>query len=67
MNNASVATTGPIAEMSFEEFDLCMKVNVYGPVLMIKAFQPLVIETQAHCKHHLCSGVLGGAGHRRLS
>jgi NAD(P)-dependent dehydrogenase (short-subunit alcohol dehydrogenase family) len=29
--------------MSLEEFDVCMKVNVYGPVMMIKAFQPLVI------------------------
>jgi NAD(P)-dependent dehydrogenase (short-subunit alcohol dehydrogenase family) len=32
--------------MSIEEFDLCMKVNVYGPVMMIKAFQPLVIAEQ---------------------
>jgi NAD(P)-dependent dehydrogenase (short-subunit alcohol dehydrogenase family) len=47
VNNAGVATTGTIAEMSFEELDLCMKVNVYGPVLMIKAFQPLIIEAQA--------------------
>jgi len=43
VNNAGVATLGTIAEMSFEEFDVCMKVNVYGPVMMIKAFQPLVI------------------------
>jgi NAD(P)-dependent dehydrogenase (short-subunit alcohol dehydrogenase family) len=43
VNNAGVATLGTIAEMSPEEFDLCMKVNVYGPVMMIKAFQPLVI------------------------
>jgi NAD(P)-dependent dehydrogenase (short-subunit alcohol dehydrogenase family) len=43
VNNAGVATLGTIDEMSLEEFDVCMKVNVYGPVLMIKAFQPLVI------------------------
>jgi NAD(P)-dependent dehydrogenase (short-subunit alcohol dehydrogenase family) len=43
VNNAGVGTYGTIADMSFEEFDLCMKVNVYGPVMMIKAFQPLVI------------------------
>ena len=46
VNNAGVATLGTIAEMSPEEFDLCMKVNVYGPVMMIKAFQPLVIAAQ---------------------
>ena len=43
VNNAGVGTYGTIADMSFEEFDLCMKVNVYGPVMMIKAFQPLVV------------------------
>jgi NAD(P)-dependent dehydrogenase (short-subunit alcohol dehydrogenase family) len=43
VNNAGVGTYGTIADMSAEEFDLCMKVNVYGPVMMIKAFQPLVI------------------------
>src|ERR1700741_2356305 len=46
VNNAGVGTYGTIADMSVEEFDLCMKVNVYGPVLMIKASQPLVIEQQ---------------------
>jgi NAD(P)-dependent dehydrogenase (short-subunit alcohol dehydrogenase family) len=46
VNNAGVGTLGTIAEMSLEEFDLCMKVNVYGPVMMIKAFQPLVIAAQ---------------------
>lgn len=46
VNNAGVGTINSIADMSFEEFDLCMKVNVYGPVLMIKAFQPLVVAGQ---------------------
>lgn len=43
VNNAGVATFGSIADMSPEEFDLCMKVNEYGPVMMIKAFEPLII------------------------
>jgi NAD(P)-dependent dehydrogenase (short-subunit alcohol dehydrogenase family) len=43
VNNAGVGAYGTIEEMSFEEFDLSMKVNVYGPVMMIKAFQPLVV------------------------
>jgi NAD(P)-dependent dehydrogenase (short-subunit alcohol dehydrogenase family) len=40
-----------------------MKVNVYGPVLMIKAFQPLVIEAQG-CIVNIgsVSGVLAGPG-----
>jgi NAD(P)-dependent dehydrogenase (short-subunit alcohol dehydrogenase family) len=46
VNNAGVGTFGTIADTSFEEFDLCMKVNVYGPVMMIKAFEPLIIAQQ---------------------
>lgn len=62
VNNAGIGTTGTLAEMSLEEFDLCMKVNVYGPVLMIKAFQPLVIEAQGRIVNiGSVSGVLAGA------
>ena len=43
VNNAGVATLGTIAEMSPEEFDLVMNVNAYGPVRVIRAFEPLVI------------------------
>lgn len=43
VNNAGVGTYGTIADMSPDEFDLCMKVNLYGPVLMIKAFEPLIL------------------------
>jgi NAD(P)-dependent dehydrogenase (short-subunit alcohol dehydrogenase family) len=43
VNNAGVATVGTIADTSPEEFDLVMKVNAYGPVRMIKAFEPLLI------------------------
>ena len=43
VNNAGVATYGTVADMSMAEFDLCMKVNVYGPVLMTRAFQPLIL------------------------
>lgn len=46
VNNAGVGTYGTIADMSLEEFDLCMKVNVYGPVMMIKALQPMIIAQQ---------------------
>jgi NAD(P)-dependent dehydrogenase (short-subunit alcohol dehydrogenase family) len=43
VNNAGVATFGTVADMTAEEFDLCMKVNAYGPVMMTKAFEPLII------------------------
>ncbi len=43
VNNAGIATVGTIADMSAEEFDLVMKVNAYGPVRMIKAFEPLLM------------------------
>jgi NAD(P)-dependent dehydrogenase (short-subunit alcohol dehydrogenase family) len=46
VNNAGVATLGTIDKMRMEEFDLTMKVNVYGPVMMIKAFSPLIIATK---------------------
>jgi NAD(P)-dependent dehydrogenase (short-subunit alcohol dehydrogenase family) len=43
VNNAGIGTYGTIADMSPDEFDLCMKVNVYGPVMMIKAFEPMIL------------------------
>jgi NAD(P)-dependent dehydrogenase (short-subunit alcohol dehydrogenase family) len=43
VNNAGVGTYGVIADMTPDEFDLCMKVNVYGPVMMIKAFEPMIL------------------------
>ena len=63
VNNAGIGTVGTIADMSFEEFDLCMKVNVYGPVMMIKAFQPLIISQQGRIVNiGSVSGVLAGPG-----
>ena len=44
VNNAGIGTAGSIAEMKFEEYELVMDVNAAGPVRMIKAFEPLIIE-----------------------
>jgi NAD(P)-dependent dehydrogenase (short-subunit alcohol dehydrogenase family) len=44
VNNAGIATVGTITDTSFEEFDLVMNVNAYGPVRMIKAFEPLLLR-----------------------
>jgi len=46
VNNAGVASPGLLADASMEEFDLQMRVNVYGPVRMAKAFMPLLLESK---------------------
>lgn len=46
VNNAGIATPGPMADASMQEFDLQMQVNVYGPVRMSKAFLPLLLESK---------------------
>jgi NAD(P)-dependent dehydrogenase (short-subunit alcohol dehydrogenase family) len=46
VNDAGVATPGPMAEISMQEFDLQMQVNVYGPVRMSKAVLPLLRASQ---------------------
>jgi len=44
VNNAGIATVGSIADMKLEEYELVMNVNAAGPVRMIKALEPLIIE-----------------------
>jgi len=44
VNNAGIVTAGSIADMRIEEYELVMNVNAAGPVRMIKAFEPLIIE-----------------------
>ena len=63
VNNAGVATFGTIATMRMEEFDLTMKVNVYGPVMMIKAFTPLIVAAQGRIVNiGSPSGITDGGG-----
>jgi NAD(P)-dependent dehydrogenase (short-subunit alcohol dehydrogenase family) len=63
VNNAGVATLGTIDKMRMEEFDLTMKVNVYGPVMMIKAFSPLIIATKGRIVNiGSPSGITDGGG-----
>ena len=63
VNNAGVATFGTIANMRMEEFDLTMKVNAYGPVMMIKAFAPLVIAEKGRIVNISSpSGITDGGG-----
>ena len=63
VNNAGVATFGTIADMRMEEFDLTMKVNAYGPVMMIKAFEPLIIAAKGRIVNiGSPSGISDGGG-----
>jgi len=43
VNNAGVVTIAPLVDTKFEEFDVVMKVNVYGPYRVTKAFAPLIL------------------------
>ena len=58
VNDAGVTTAGRIADMSMDEFDLVMQVNVYGPVRMIKAFEPLILAA----RHNVNIGSIWGIG-----
>lgn len=42
VNNAGVITTGLVGDTNWEEFDLVMSVNVYGPYRLTRAFEPLI-------------------------
>jgi NAD(P)-dependent dehydrogenase (short-subunit alcohol dehydrogenase family) len=46
VNNAGVATAGPVMDGNDAEFELMMNVNALGPYRITKAFGPLVIEAQ---------------------
>lgn len=43
VNNAGIATIGSVADTTMDEFALLMDVNLYGPVRMTKAFEPMII------------------------
>src|ERR1700742_3940885 len=42
VNNAGIAVTGPVLELSVDEFRRQMDVNVTGPVIVTQAFGPLL-------------------------
>ena len=46
VNNAGIATIGTLIDMKPEEFDLVMKVNVYGPYRLSRAFAPLIVANR---------------------
>lgn len=46
VNNAGVVVMGILAETDQSELDFVFDVNVYGPYRIVKAFAPLIIESQ---------------------
>jgi NAD(P)-dependent dehydrogenase (short-subunit alcohol dehydrogenase family) len=63
VNNAGVSAFGTIDKMRMEEFDLTMKVNAYGPVMMIRAFEPLIIAAKGRIVNISSpSGLTDGGG-----
>jgi NAD(P)-dependent dehydrogenase (short-subunit alcohol dehydrogenase family) len=46
VNNAGVAVSGPMMQLSDDDFHYVMNVNVYGPFRVTKAFAPLIIASK---------------------
>ena len=46
INNAGVSVAGPLIELSEEDLQFQMDVNVFGPYRVTKAFAPLIIESK---------------------
>ena len=62
VNNAGIGTLGSLVDGKPEEFDLTMKVNVYGPYRVSRAFAPLIIEQKGRITTiGSISGILAGA------
>ena len=63
VNNAGIGTSGTLAEMKPEEFDLVMAVNVYGPYRVSKAFEPLIVAQKGRITNiSSISGILASGG-----
>jgi NAD(P)-dependent dehydrogenase (short-subunit alcohol dehydrogenase family) len=63
VNNAGIATIAPLIDTSPEEFDLVMKVNLYGPYRVTRAFAPLIRASHGRLVNiGSISGILNDAG-----
>lgn len=70
VNNAGIYTDAPVLDTSPEEFDLVMKVNLYGPYRVTRAFAPLITASQGRIVNiGSISGILNesGAGAYQMS
>jgi NAD(P)-dependent dehydrogenase (short-subunit alcohol dehydrogenase family) len=61
INNAGVGTQGTVIEAPYEEFELTMMVNAFGPWRVTKAFAPLIIAEKGRISTtSSISGILAG-------
>lgn len=70
VNNAGIYTDAPVIDTSPEEFDLVMKVNLYGPYRVTRAFAPMIKVSHGRIVNiGSISGVLNetGAGAYQMS
>ena len=62
INNAGVGTQGPLVESGYEEFELTMRVNAFGPWRVTRAFAPLIVAAKGRiATTSSVSGILAGA------
>jgi NAD(P)-dependent dehydrogenase (short-subunit alcohol dehydrogenase family) len=70
VNNAGIYTDAAVLDTSPEEFDLVMKVNVYGPYRVARAFAPMIKASHGRIVNiGSISGILNetGAGAYQMS
>jgi NAD(P)-dependent dehydrogenase (short-subunit alcohol dehydrogenase family) len=65
INNAGVSVMGPLIELSQEDMDFQLDVNLFGPYRVTKAFADLLIESEGRIMNvssiaGILSGPLGG-------
>lgn len=62
VNNAGVAVLGPLVEVSENDMQFQMDVNLFGPYRVTKAFAPLIIESKGRISMtSSISGILSGS------
>lgn len=62
VNNAGVASVGPLVEIDETDIDFLFDVNVYGPFRVTKAFSPMLVESKGRVVNiSSISGVLSGS------
>lgn len=63
VNNAGVASIGPLAETDIAELEWLFDINVYGPYRITQAFVPLLLESRGRVINiSSISGILSGGG-----
>jgi NAD(P)-dependent dehydrogenase (short-subunit alcohol dehydrogenase family) len=70
VNNAGIARFGLIDWTTLDDYEICMQVNCYGPIRMVKSFLPLlkkqVIDDTYHDSQIInvvsCAGMLSAGG-----